>query len=250
MQRLIHKEIKNIFVFPSKNKAVKESAKFIANLISKNPQASISYATGNTQIPVYLELARMVLKSKLDFSKTKAFHLDEYYPCKPSAQHSFVGYLRKCVFNPLRISQSNVFELNGKAVDPKKEAKRYEGLLKKHPVTLTILGIGPGGHIGFNEPGSSFKSNTRLIKLSKETLDRDRNDRGQKSPDHALTQGIATILKSKVIILNAFDQEHGKYLKHALTGRISNSCPASALRLVGSKVVLFLSSDAAKEIRS
>lgn len=250
MKRLHHKEIKNIFVYPTKSKAAKASAKFIASLVLKKPRATVIYATGNTQIPVYSELGNLVKKKKADFSSTRALHLDEYYPCTPDKDFSFVGYLRKYVFGPLKIKRENIFEIDGCADNAHKEAKRYEGLVNRFPSSLTILGIGPGGHIGFNEPGSSFKSKTRLITLSKETLKRDRVERGQSSPDRALTLGIGTILESEKIVLNAFGERHGKYLDRALSGKINISCPASAIRLVGDGVTLFLDEEAARQISS
>lgn len=235
--KLPTREILDIQLYPTKSEAVNASATAIASIVRANPYAVITYATGNTQIPIYTKLAELVSNKEIDFSQTTAFHLDEYYPCGPDSPFGFVHYLKNLVFEPFHIS--TIHTLNGLAKDAGEEAKRYNNLLTKHQPDLAILGIGPGGHIGFNEPGSHLDSVTRLVKLSKETVDRDHRERKQNTPTQALTQGISNILSAKKIILNAFGEEKGKYLKEALYGKISPLCPASFLRLVSEKVTIF-----------
>lgn len=182
----------------------------------------------------------------VNFSNIKAFHLDEYFPCDPKESFSFVKYLYENVFTPLEIPQNQIFTINGLAQDPVEEAKRYEALLSKKPIDLTILGIGPGGHIAFCESGTPFGSITGVIDLSKETIYRDTVERGQKSPGQAITQGISTILSSKKIILNAFGTWHGNVMKDVLYKEISPEIPGSALRTKGEKVTIILDQEAAE----
>lgn len=224
------------------------AANFIAKFVVRNPLANITYATGNTMIPVYQKLAEAVSKKEVDFSQTKAFHLDEYYPCSPDEPHSFVNYLQQYVFDPFKISPENCFTMNGIADDADAEAVRYNNLLGKHPVDLAILGIGPGSHIGFNEGGTPFNKETHLVTLSKETVARDQVDRQQNTPTQAITQGIANILTAKKILLVAYGTEKGDYLKPALDGKISPECPASALRLSGEKVTILIDEPAASQL--
>jgi glucosamine-6-phosphate deaminase len=205
-------------------------SEFIADFVLKNPNAVITFATGNTMIPVYQSLA----KTGVDFSGVSGFHLDEYFPCSPEADYSFVGYLRKLVKSPLKIK--NFYEIDGNPKDPLIEINRYENLLKSHPVDLAILGIGPwdedtntGGHIGFNEAGTDFSSRVHLAKLSPVTVSRD-HARGQSSPSEAFTQGIGNILESKNIILIATGTSKTKSVSEALFGPVSSNCPASALQ--------------------
>jgi len=226
----------------------KAAAEKIILKVKKNPKATITYATGNTMIPVYQKLAEAVSKKEVDFSQTKAFHLDEYYPCSPDEPHSFVNYLQQYVFSPFKISPKNCFAMNGIADDADAEAARYNDLLSKYPVDLAILGIGPGSHIGFNEGGTPFNKETHLVALSKETVARDQVERQQNTPTQAITQGIANILAAKEILLIAYGAEKGDYLEPAINGKISPECPASALRLSGEKVTILIDKSAANQL--
>jgi glucosamine-6-phosphate deaminase len=174
--------------------------------------------------------------------------LDEYYPCSPDSPHSFVRYVRERVFEELKISKENRFLINGLAEDPEAEALRYNSLLKKEKINLAILGIGPGSHIGFNEQGTPFDKETHLANLSQETIDRDRIERGQSTPEYAITQGISNILSARKILLLGYGSKKGAYLNSALTGSVTPDIPASALRLVGDKVSIFIDSEAARSL--
>lgn len=247
MKNIIHPQISKINVYPSLEETARAAAEFTINIVLKNPQAIITYATGNTMIPVYQKITEKISKKEVDFSKTKAFHLDEYYPCDPKADYGFVNYLYKYVFGPFKIKKTNIFILNGLVKNPKLEADRYNLLLKKSPVDLAILGIGPGSHIGFNEQRTPFDTQTHLAKLSKETIFRDQKERGQDTPTTALTQGIGNILSAKKIILVAYGENKGEYLKPALWEKINSQYPASALRLQGQKVIIFIDQAAASK---
>lgn len=224
------------------------SANIVEQIVKDNPKAVITYATGNTQVMVYEKIA----KSGVDFSQTTAFHLDEYYPCGigDDYPYGFVNYLRKLVFEPLKIS--NKFELNGLAQDPEIEVKRYDDLLTSHPRDLTILGIGPwsdkdqrGCHIAFNESGAPFDSRVNVTKLDPVTLERDRKERGQDSPDRALTQGLANIMESKMILLNAFGNK-AEAIYETIYGEIGETRPSTILRTQPEKVTIVLDKESAR----
>jgi glucosamine-6-phosphate deaminase len=224
------------------------SADLIANVIQDNPEATITYATGNTQVLVYKNL----VEKSLDFSRTTAFHLDEYYPCGTGEKYpyGFVNYLRERVFEPLKIG--NVFELNGMADNPEDEALRYDKLLSLHPRDLTILGIGPwseekqsGCHIAFAESGTPFETRVHVAKLDPLTVARDRQERGQDSPDRALTQGPANIMESKKIILNAFGDK-SLAIRETLYGEIGIQRPSTILRTQPEKVTIVLDEESAR----
>jgi glucosamine-6-phosphate deaminase len=246
-RKIDHPEISNIFVLPTMEEGGQYAAELIAGAVKSRPQARITFATGNTQIPVYENLAKLVQRGSVDFRDVKAFHLDEYYPCNSSEPWSFVGYLYKRLFNPIGLPDENIFVINGEAKDPEAEAARYEKLVTEHPIDLTILGIGPGGHIAFCEEGTPFESKTMLIDLCRETIRRDTVERKQKSPRQAITQGISTIISSKKIILNAFDAWHGEVMKNVLFAPISPDVPGTCLRTVGEKVTIVMDEEAAEK---
>ena len=157
--------------------------------------------------------------------------------------------LQHRVFRPFHIAAENTFTINDRAIDPRAEADRYDDIVSKG-IAVAILGIGPGGHIGFNESGTPFGFRTHLAALSPETVYRDQVERGQKTPKTALTQGIANILEATEVVLTAYGHEKGKYLQPSLYTDISEKNPASALRFIGDKVSLFIDGDAAQALTS
>lgn len=245
-QELIHPDGIKIRIFETPEKTTHAAVKQIIEVVGYKPDASITFATGNTMKPVYEELSGLADLFNISFAGITAFHLDEYWPSKPDNQFSFRSFLRERVFEPLRIPIGNIHEIDGSAADPSEEARLYDKQLKRG-VDLAILGIGPGGHIGFNERGTPFDSRTHVANLAAETIIRDR-ERGEYVSDQALTQGIATILEAKQIILVAFGEEKGRYLAEALYGEVSPNCPASALRTAGHKVTIFVDQEAANVI--
>jgi len=251
-----HPEIGQIRVYSTSEAASAAAAEEMIALVRNNPEAAITYATGNTMVELYKDLAKAVEEGKADFTKTTAFHLDEYYPCGPDINeypYGFVAYLRQLVFNPLKVGTVN--EFNGLAEDPDEEAARYEGLLTAQPIDLALVGTGPwsdedgtGCHIAFNESGTSFDSRTHVAELSSVTIARDRIERGQNSPDKSYTQGIGDILEARRIIFLAFGEDKGVSLHQALYGEMGPQRPASALRLAGSKVTMFIDEAAASRL--
>lgn len=248
-EEIFHPEIHEIRAYPSKELTAKAFAReAIIKEVKRYPSIPITNATGDSMLPVDKELKIAVDSGKVCFEKVLAHHLDEYYPYSPEATYSFVNFLRNNIFTPLHIPEKHIFTLNGLAPDPNAEADRYESIIRKHKIGLAILGIGPGGHIGFNEKGTEFNSRTHLQILSDETFVRDTIERHQDTPRTALTQGIGTILEADRIILVAYGQYKGQLLYKALFGDISTDCPASALRLQGHKVSIFIDREAANEI--
>ncbi|MDP3918099.1 MAG: glucosamine-6-phosphate deaminase [Candidatus Woesebacteria bacterium] len=248
-EQICHPNIYEIRVYNSKIETANAFAQHaIIGDVKKFPSLPITNATGDTMLPIDTELKRAVDAGEVSFEQVLAYHLDEYHPYSPGAQFSFVKFLRDNIFKPLHIPQRNIFTLNGLATNPVDEANRYDELVTKHKIGLAILGIGPGGHIGFNEAGTSFNSRTHLQVLSEETYKRDTIERGQDTPKTALTQGISTILEADRIVLVAYGRYKGQILRKALFEDISTDCPASALRLQGHKVSIFVDKEAASEI--
>lgn len=245
---LMHTALPHIRVFADQQETATAVATYIRELVTRVPWARITYATGNTMIPVYEAVQKLIEENSLSLSETTAFHLDEYYPCSPEEVFSFVKFLRSRVFVPFHLKNDHIFELRGDGTDPEQTAAAYEAAVMKEGVDLALLGIGPGCHIGFNERGTQFTSRTHLAQLSQETIRRDHEDRRLATPEKALTQGIGTILDAREVVLVAYGREKGQYLKEMLEGIVSEDCPASALRTIPEKVHVFVDEAAARVI--
>lgn len=230
--------------FATERQAAKAAAQTILSTVIHKPDAAIIFPTGNTQIPVYEELVTLVQETGVDFSNIQAFHLDEYVGVSPEDKESFVGFLRTRLFDPLNIPLENRHEINGMATNPEAESVRYNEDIKKQPIDLVILGIGPRGHIAFNEPETPFESETHVATLSQETISRDQN-RGQRYLTMAYTVGISNILQAKQILIIGFGEDKGKEFDTAFNKNITTECPASALQNVSSRVTAIMDSPAA-----
>jgi len=195
----------------------KKAAEIIINEIQKKPNLVLGFATGKTPRRAYKLLVKAYKKGKIDFSKIKAFSFDEYYPIKKSDKKSFYYYLHKNLFDKVNIEKENINLLNGETKNPAKECRDYETKVRKSD--LIILGVGENGHIAFNEPGSSFNSKTRLVKLKHKAV-----------KDRALTIGISTIMSAKKLLLLASGKKKAEAIKCLLNCKPDGCCPVSFLK--------------------
>lgn len=212
----------------------KEAAKIVIQTVKKKPDAVLGLATGSTPIGLYNELIDDHAKNGTSYRKICTFNLDEYVGLEGSHPQSYLYFMRQHLFHHIDISPDNTFIPNGKAEDMMKECERYEELIKKKGgIDLQILGIGQNGHIGFNEPGTSFSSRTHIIQLTEST--RQANSRFFSSmeevPTRAITMGIQTIMESRKILLLISGKAKMDALKRLLTDEISEDFPASVLKL-------------------
>jgi glucosamine-6-phosphate deaminase len=213
----------------------REAARIVGNAVRQHPAIRLGLATGNTMIGLYRELARLHREDSLDFSRVVTFNLDEYLGISPTHPHSFHHFMLENFFSHVNIDPRNVHIPDGTITgDYEKYCASYEeDIQRAGGIDLQILGIGRNGHIGFNEPTSSFASKTRLKVLSKATVDDNRNffSAGETVPRCAITIGIGTILATKRVLMLATGSAKAAAVAHAIEGPITSSVTASALQL-------------------
>lgn len=160
--------------------------------------------------------------------------MDEYVGISPSNDQSYHYFMHHHFFDHVDIPKENINILNGQAEDRQKECADYEEKIKKiGGIHLFLGGIGPNGHIAFNEVGSSSDSITREIALEESTIKANSRFFATSAdvPRFALSVGIATVLAAKEIVILAFGSAKSNAVKHSLTGEISSECPGSFMRL-------------------
>lgn len=225
-------------IYPDAKKGSKYVAEEIAKLIREKAAAGencvLGMATGATPIHLYAELVRMHREEGLSFQNVITFNLDEYYPIAKEAFQSYWSFMHRHLFNHIDINPAHVHIPSGNW--PKDEIKKYcaaydAELEKLGGVDLQILGIGLNGHIGFNEPGSSIYSKTRLVNLDNTTRIANTYEFANisKVPRLAVTMGISTILKSKRILLMGWGQKAPVVAK-SVEGNVTEQIPASILQ--------------------
>jgi glucosamine-6-phosphate deaminase len=203
----------------------------------------LGLATGSTPTRVYAELIRMHQKEKLSFRNVHTFNLDEYYPMKPDSLQSYVRFMKEYLFDHIDIPAKNIHIPDGTISKEKipDYCRKYEKMIDDMGgIDIQILGIGRTGHIGFNEPGSSEKSSTRLITLDHVTrLDAASDFFGEENvPKKAITMGVGTILKSKRIILMAWGEGKSPIIQKAVEGPVTDQNPSSFLQLHPNSLVV------------
>ncbi len=226
-------------IFPDPQSGSAFVAREIAALIREKEKAGkktvIGLATGSSPKTLYAELVRMHKEEGLSFKNVITFNLDQYYPMDKDALQSYHYFMRKNLFEQTDIDPANYHLPDG--MTPKDKVKEhclnYEKQIEDAGgLDLQILGIGVNGHIGFNEPGSSIHSKTRLISLDNSTRIANAYEFGHMSqvPRMAITMGINTILKSKKIILMAWGQTKAPVIKKAVEEDDTEDIPASLLQ--------------------
>lgn len=232
-----HPELKALYILPARDEAARLAAEKILETVSQKPDAAISFPTGSQAKSVYDQLALLAKERDVSFAEVRAFHLDEYFPITADHPDSFRKYLRENVWEPLGLQPENIHEIptdpgnNGHEV-----AAAYEALLNDTEIDLVFHPIGCGGHMGFNESGTPKDSATHLADLSGETIYRDQVIRKQSSPNQAITQGIATVLRAKHILFIDLDPGYKYVMRDALYGPVTEQNPSSLLRTEGHKV--------------
>ncbi|WP_405594245.1 glucosamine-6-phosphate deaminase [Streptomyces sp. NBC_01410] len=222
-----------VVIRPDAEDAGRTVAGIIHQAIVEGTKA-LGLATGASPLGVYRDLVRRHRQEGLSFAGVDAFLLDEYVGLPPSHPQSYAQVIRRELVDHVDLDPARVHVPQGTASDPQQEARRFDSVLTAAgPVGVQILGIGVNGHIGFNEPGSSLASCTRLKTLTDDTRrDNARFFGGiEQVPRHVITQGLATIGAASHLVLIATGPHKARAVAAAIEGAVSAMCPASILQL-------------------
>lgn len=229
----------------------KRAAKIVTDEIMKKPDMVLGLAAGSSPLGLYKELIHLYKHKKLDFSQITTFNLDEYVGLSPDHGNSFYHFIFDNFLKHINISQKRIYFSNGIVKDFDTHCKTYEETIKKvGGIDLQILGIGRDGHIGFNEPGSSLGSRTRVKTLSKETIkDNARFFKNESEvPRFAITMGVGTIMEAKKVLLLANGKDKANAIAKCIEGPISAEVTASALQ-IHPHVIIIIDEDAASKLK-
>jgi len=222
----------------------------IVRLVSARPDAVLGLATGSTPLPVYEALRPRL--AGVDVSRVRGFALDEYVGIDPHHPESYRSVITREVVEPLGLNPDLIQTPNGALATIEHAGDDYEAAIAAAGgVDLQILGIGTSGHIGFNEPGSSFASRTRVKTLIEQTrADNARFfDSVDDVPMHCITQGLGTILAARHLFLLAFGEGKAGAIAGAVEGPVTSSLPGSAIQL-HEHVTVVVDEAAASQLRN
>jgi glucosamine-6-phosphate deaminase len=241
----------NLAIYRDAPAASVTAADVVSAVIRSKPQAAISFPTGSTPLGMFDILAGRAARGEIDFSSATVFCLDEYVGVTGEDPNSLTRWLREGFLNRIGIKPNQLYTLPVTAEDLVDAAARFEeAIAVRGGLDLAILGLGPNGHIGYNEPGSSAESRTRVVALTRES-------RSQASaywegavpiPDQAMTMGVGTLLEAKQIVLVVIGEAKAGILRRTLNEPMSADVPASWLRLAGPRLTVIADEAAASDL--
>lgn len=226
-----------IGIFPSASECATYAAQMLADLVASTPTAVLGVATGSTPEPTYALLRAAHAAGELSFAECEAFALDEYVGIDADHPERYRNVLLRHLVtdDATGLRAENLHTPDGNAEDPHAAALAYDrAIAERGGVDLQILGIGADGHIGFNEPGGALVSRTHVDVLTHQTrLDNARFFDGDitKVPTHCVTQGLATIMSAKKILLIATGDAKRAAVKELCEGGVSAFWPATILQM-------------------
>jgi glucosamine-6-phosphate deaminase len=226
-------------VYAEKIAASKYVAKELGELIKNNNALGkptvLGLATGSSPIAMYKELIRLHKEEGLSFKNVVTFNLDEYYPMEPTSDKSYHYFMNQNLFDHIDINKDNVHIPKGTLSENEVNdfCAAYESKIDElGGLDVQILGIGRTGHVGFNEPGSSEDSVTRMVVLNAVTIADAAPDFGgaENVPKKAITMGVSTIMKAKKVYLMAWGEKKAEIVKESLYNDITDQVPATYLQ--------------------
>ncbi|WP_432774876.1 glucosamine-6-phosphate deaminase [Brevibacillus gelatini] len=212
----------------------RKAAELLAQEVKNNPQTVLGLATGGTPVGMYRELVKLHQVEGIDFSQASSFNLDEYVGLSPEHPQSYRAYMQENLFCHINLPKDKAHIPAGDAPDLEKECARYEEAIREAGgIDIQVLGIGNNGHIGFNEPGSSAESTTRVVQLTQSTIEANARYFAsiEEVPVQAVSMGIKTILGAKKIVLLASGEAKAEAVRLMLEGEPTADVPASLLQL-------------------
>lgn len=216
----------------STEEAVDAVVTILTDHLGTHPNAVIGLASGRTMEPVYQALAKQVIENNLVLDQSFYFMLDEYVGLPEGHPSSFMSYMKRHLLEPLSLKISQFAFPPVHSTSLQEAGARYElNIAQSGGIDIQLLGLGQNGHVGFNEPGSSKESVTRLVSLTKETIEANRSQFSDGDvPQQALSMGIKTIMNSKSLVMLATGKSKAEVIKYLFNHHDDPTCPASFLK--------------------
>lgn len=232
--------VMRLIIEPTYNEVSRWAAEYVAARINEaHPTEEHPFVlgcpTGSSPLGMYRALIELNKAGKVSFRNVVTFNMDEYCGIPRDHEQSYWTFMWTNFFDHIDIKPENVNILDGNADDPEAECARYEEKIASYGgIDLFLGGVGPDGHIAFNEPGSSLTSRTRMKTLTTDTIiansrffDNDVN----KVPRTALTVGVGTVMAAKSVLLIVNGHNKARALRHGVEGGISQMWTITALQM-------------------
>lgn len=246
-----------LIIEPNYEEVSRWAANYVASRINAaNPTAEKPFVlgcpTGGSPLGMYKNLIKLNKEGRVSFKHVVTFNMDEYCGIPQDHEQSYHTFMWTNFFNHIDILPENVNILNGNAEDPIAECQRFEDKIQSYGgIDLFMGGVGPDGHIAFNEPGSALTSKTRMKTLTQDTIianSRFFNNDVNQVPKTALTVGVGTVMAAKSVMLIVNGYNKARALRHGVEGGISQMWTISALQM-HPKAIIIADEDACAELK-
>ena len=212
----------------------RQAANIISAQVILKPDSILGLATGSSPIGIYRQLIRWYEKGDIDFSRVSTVNLDEYVGLGPDHDQSYAYFMHTNFFDHINADPARLHIPSGIAADGDAECARYDALIRSFGgIDLQLLGLGPNGHIGFNEPSDVFEKGTHKVTLTDATIQANKRFFADEKdvPRYAYTMGICDILQAKRVVMIVSGEAKAQILKDAFFGPVTPRIPASILQL-------------------
>ena len=230
-----------LFRFGDDQALSRAGADRVAEVVAARPTAALVLATGITPMGLYQELAERRKRGEFQTAQLRVFQLDEYLGLEPDDSRSLFLWMKRAVLDPWAIPPANVVRLPGDAVDLQAACRAYDGTVEAvGGFDLAVLGLGPNGHLGFNEPLADPASRTRAVTLTDASIESNARYWGERGqvPRQALTVGLAGLLAARHILLIVSGAHKQSILRRTIEGPVTPEVPASYLQQAADVTVM------------
>lgn len=208
----------------------KEAFNVMKEVVTNKKDAVLGLATGSSPIGLYENMIKDHKENGTSYAACQSFNLDEYVGIDRNHEQSYWTFMHENLFHGIDLPEDKIHVPFG---NTKEDCEAYEKAMENVSVDVQVLGIGGNGHIGFNEPGTPFSEETHIVELTEKTRQdnaRFFEDDMNKVPTHAITMGIATIMKANKILLVASGANKADAVAAMVKGAVDEACPASVLQ--------------------
>ena len=213
----------------------RRAANIISAQVIYKPNCVLGLATGGTPVGTYKQLVEWYNKGDLDFSEVTTVNLDEYRGLPREHSESYWSFMHRNLFDLVNINPEAINLPDGTNMDAEAECARYDYVIKRvGGIDLQLLGLGPNGHIGFNEPGEAFELETHCVNLTPATIEANKrffDGNEDLVPKQAYTMGIKTIMQARKVLVVANGLAKAKAVKAVVSGPVTPECPGSILQM-------------------
>ena len=217
----------------------RKAADIIEKIVRENPECTLGLATGSSPVGMYKELARRRSEEGLDFSRVHTVNLDEYVGLEGTHNQSYRYFMNSNLFDHINIDKKNTYVAKGTG-DVTENLKEFNDILNKTEIEIQVLGVGPDGHLGFNEPGETLYDCAHEEVLEESTIEANKRFFASKDevPTHALTMGMGNIMRAKRLLMIISGNKQEAAEKLLIKDRIDPKCPCTFMRLHRDAIVI------------